>query len=242
MKKFRNIRNLYILRKEKEKERKKEKILYILYEILGTIALIGIIILGYILCFVILANSEELEELRKPAKYREPIYADYVIVRPEAIEKKIFEYINKIRVRNGLFELKYDEDLAKVAYNYANELYKANKLTHRLNGTDVGERVGEELGKKYKLVGENLFFLEKKHSYFDVNPPVLRYSESELAGYCVDGWEKSPSHLENILYENWEYTGIGIKYAYDKFYVVQIFGIRNDEYKEIKENDVIIIE
>lgn len=126
-----------------------------------------------------------------------------------ADESEIFALVNDERRKKRLGSLAWDDDLAKVARKYSQQMAMGNFFGHfDKNGDGVEARVdAARIG--WRKIGENLFLCQ---------------GIDDFDSFAVRGWMKSPSHRENILDSEWTLTGIGIAESRDgKIYVTQIF-------------------
>jgi uncharacterized protein YkwD len=126
-------------------------------------------------------------------------------------ERKIYKLVNKERQERRVKELKWNEDLAKLARAYSEKMAKESFFSHvdkdRKSPTD---RVREAKITGWQEVGENLFYY----------PKVAK----DIFIIAVDNWMKSPGHRRNILNRNFTATGVGIaKSKRGEIYVTQIF-------------------
>jgi uncharacterized protein YkwD len=128
----------------------------------------------------------------------------------EQTEAEIFEMVNEQRRRNNLNALEWDEELAKVARDYSRKMARENFFDHfDPDGENVVERAKNARVKNWSKIGENLFYCE---------------NIDEFSRVAVKGWMKSPTHKENILDREWNYSGIGVYVERDnRVYVTQVF-------------------
>lgn len=128
----------------------------------------------------------------------------------EQTEADIFDLVNRQRLKNGLNELEWDDELARLARNYSEKMAGGGFFDHYdPEGATVVERAKKARVKNWSKIGENLFFCEGVDQF------------SRLA---VRGWMKSPTHKENILDRDWNRSGIGIFAAPgNRIYVTQVF-------------------
>ena len=120
-------------------------------------------------------------------------------------EEKILNYVNKYRKENGLKELKPLSNLQQVAKLKAQDLVQYEYFSHTSDRLGTPFEMLKQNKINYKLAGENLAG--------NIN--------SEKA---VKAWINSPTHKENILEQDFEYTGICVIESpiYGKVFV-QIF-------------------
>ena len=126
-----------------------------------------------------------------------------------AEERGIFALVNDERRRKRLKTLNWDNDLARVARKYSQQMAKGNFFSHfDKNGNGVEERA-DAAKISWSKIGENLFFCI---GIEDFNAAAVR------------GWLNSPEHRRNLLGKDWTDTGIGIAESRDgKIYITQVF-------------------
>lgn len=128
------------------------------------------------------------------------------------IRVEIVELTNNLRRQNGLPALTMDDDLMAVAQVRADEA--AATLAYRHERPD-GRRT--KTAAKYTgdfRYGENL----------GAKDLGGRSPEGILAEKQFDGWNQSTEHRENILYDVYHSTGVGIAQdRYGMYYIVQSF-------------------
>ncbi len=108
-----------------------------------------------------------------------------------ADEKELLRLINAERTKNGLSELKFSEDLLKVARDKAKDLVDNNYFSHNSPTYGSPFDMMKSYGITYKTAGENIA------------------GNSTLQG-AVTAWMNSEGHRANILSNAYNYTGIGI--------------------------------
>ncbi len=147
-------------------------------------------------------------------------FSDDVVLNPNknpvdifALERLVFDLINKKRLEFGLSPVVWSDDLERLAHAYSNNMATNNFFSHQgLDGKKVNNRANAMGIKKWRSLGENIAY---NRGY---DNPV----ES-----VVESWMKSPGHRENILNNRWEKSGVGIAVARDgTYYFTQIF-LRN---------------
>ena len=99
--------------------------------------------------------------------------------------------INAERTKNGLSELKFSEELLKVARDKAKDLVDNNYFSHNSPTYGSPFDMMKSYGITYKTAGENIA------------------GNSTLQG-AVTAWMNSEGHRANILSNAYNYTGIGI--------------------------------
>lgn len=115
-------------------------------------------------------------------------------------------YTNDVRRRNGVSEkLKVGtESQLRNAVRYAKVLGDLGRLEHQ----DLGE-AAQDVGCNRFIVGENI---------------AMNFGDSDVAKTCVDQWENSAGHLENILRPGTKEVVVGFHFNNDgRIYCVQTF-------------------
>ncbi len=124
------------------------------------------------------------------------------------MEAKVRQQINEIRQKHGLEPLKANDELAKVARAYSQEMAQKNFFSHiDPEGTNPAKRVSAS-GLPYWIVAENLFM--------STNAP-------QPVPLAVKGWMASPGHRENILRSGVTETGVGVWREGTTYYITQLF-------------------
>ena len=126
-------------------------------------------------------------------------------VESSASEKLVLDLINEQRRQEGLPELKFDSRLMKLARLKTEDMLEENYISHNSDRYGKVFNMIEVNNIDYKIAGEN----------------IARNLNEERA---VNAWMNSISHKENILEEEYQYTGISV--VKDKEYgylFVQIF-------------------
>ncbi len=150
----------------------------------------------------------------------------------EKVASLILQRMNEIRVKNGIPELKRNHSLEKAAQDHVNYISKLGTLSHKqpsANKAKARQRV-EFYGGKMQGVGENT-------AYIRVRDPALYKGENgqidtvsistyeQAADYMTYAWMNSPHHKENIVYSDYVFTGIKVKYSerHRSLFAVQVF-------------------
>lgn len=124
-----------------------------------------------------------------------------------AVERKVFELINRQRAENNLTPLEWSDEVAKIARLHSENMAKYKFFSHL--GQDGLTAVERASSIKWRLIGENI--------------GMTRGFENPAQVAC-DGWMKSLGHRENLLNGNWQETGIGVAIAADgTYYFTQVF-------------------
>lgn len=118
---------------------------------------------------------------------------------------KIFELVNKERIKNNASPLKINDDLARAADNKAKFLIENNIFEHNTQNKKFSDWI-KESGYNYSFIGENLAenFVDSKST--------------------IEAWLESESHKENMLNKNFTETGIAVVQKNNRIIIVQIFG------------------
>lgn len=131
---------------------------------------------------------------------------DYTInIQSSDEEELVLKLINAERKKQGLFELKFDSRLMKLADLKTNDMLEENYVSHNSDKYGKIFNMLEVNNIEYKIAGEN----------------IARNKNAELA---VKAWMNSKKHRENILEERYEYTGISVvKDKEYRYLFVQVF-------------------
>ena len=122
-----------------------------------------------------------------------------------ADEQAILDQTNARRQEAGRAALKPNAVLFAIARKHAEEMAKANKLEHRLNGKNSGDRA-DAAGYKWTTVSENIAWNQR--------------SVAEV----MDGWMRSSGHRANLLGRDVTEMGVGIAAnSKGELYWVQVF-------------------
>lgn len=123
-------------------------------------------------------------------------------------EKEVLYYINNYRKENGLEELKPFSSLQAIAKIKAEDLVDNNYFAHTSSTLGTPFEMLQSNGVEYEVAGENL-------------------AGNINAIKAVEAWINSPSHKENILDKDYQYTGICVidSPVYGKMFVQIFIGI-----------------
>lgn len=121
------------------------------------------------------------------------------------LERSVFQKINQYRQQNGLSSLRLNSTISQQARQHSQTMANSRNLTH--DGFDG--RVQTIRGSiQIRGAAENVAF---NRGFSD---PVAQ---------AVDGWIKSPGHLQNIM-GNYNLTGVGVaQNNQGEFYFTQVF-------------------
>lgn len=129
-----------------------------------------------------------------------------------AVESRIFELLNELRVEQGLSELTNNAQLKKAADQRARETEETFSHT-RPDGSEAFTVLQEpEYEYNYRMAGENL------------GMATNLLDEEAMAELLFNGWVESEGHYENMVQEGFEEVGIGVHYDGEMLYATQLFG------------------
>jgi len=112
------------------------------------------------------------------------------------MEKQIFDLTNIYRHRHQVSALQEDDDVAAVAYSHSEDMYDNNYFSHTTeDGKGLKERLEDE-GVYYLSAGENI---------------AAQHTDAPAA---MEGWLNSEGHREALLYEDYNYLGVGVHRLY----------------------------
>lgn len=149
-------------------------------------------------------NGETLVKLRPYAlSYRGELISAEKLNRSEwepienGEEQEILDMTNIIRRRFGLHSLKWNEEVAKVAFQHSKEMAVKHYFSHTSpTAGGLGDRF-HDANIAYLQAGENI---------------AAHYTDGISA---VFGWLNSKGHRKNLLHK--AYTGLGVG-VYEKYY------------------------
>lgn len=117
----------------------------------------------------------------------------------EAIEWAVFDFVNLERKKEGLSELRWNEDLASIARIHSERMSKEGAVSHYEDDLTLAERMNKAGFKKWTALGENV----AQNRGYD-NP----------AKAAVERWMQSDGHRRQILDPRYTVTAVGV--AYDR--------------------------
>ncbi|MCL2860474.1 MAG: CAP domain-containing protein [Oscillospiraceae bacterium] len=121
------------------------------------------------------------------------------------VEQETLGLINQERTSRGLNILKLDSTLQYLAEEKAEDIVKNNYFAHYSNKYGSAFDMMKSANVEYRVAGENL-------------------AESPDIKEAVNAWMNSESHRENILDENFQYTGMAVIKTKDRGYIfVEMF-------------------
>lgn len=114
----------------------------------------------------------------------------------DSMEKQIYEMTNIYRNRFDLDPLNKDKDVAKVAYTHSEDMYENNFFSHdSQDGRNLKDRLEQE-EIYYLSAGENI---------------AAQHTDAPAA---MEGWLNSEGHRDAMLYEDYNYIGVGVHHLY----------------------------
>lgn len=118
----------------------------------------------------------------------------------DGLSEQLFRLVNMERVNQNpsLGQLAWDDDLAKIAGDYACRMIEGEFFGHV--DPDSKSKPHQRLttaGYEYHIMGENL--------------AVGQYTAAEV----FDRWMRSPPHRANLVATEWKRAGIGVRAADD---------------------------
>ena len=118
-------------------------------------------------------------------------------------EQEVIRLVNEVRKQNGLSELKYDWELARVARYKSQDMKDNGYFAHNSPVYGSPFDMIKNFGISYRSAGEN----------------IARGQRTPEA--VMNAWMNSSGHRANIL--NASYTKIGVGYVADGKYWTQMF-------------------
>jgi uncharacterized protein YkwD len=167
--------------------------------------------------------DEEDETEKLPTRPRiapeKNVKRDYVYTPPPmpetipTLEREAFELINARRAADGLPQLTWSDEVAKVARAHSQNMAGYKFFSHQgLDGLMVNGRADQVGLNKWRSIGENIAFMR---------------GYEHPAEFAVECWMESASHRSNLLRADWKESAIGVAQASDgSYYFTQVFLIR----------------
>lgn len=123
-------------------------------------------------------------------------------------EEEVLNLINEQREQYGLESLKPYGELQRIAKIKAQDLVNNKYFSHTSPTLGTPFEMLQKEGITYKYAGENL-------------------AGNETGVKAVNAWMNSPAHRDNILDQDYEYTGICVvdSEVYGKVYVQLFMGV-----------------
>jgi uncharacterized protein YkwD len=140
------------------------------------------------------------------------------IQHPRELERRIVQFTNEARRKNGLSTLDPDDNLAVKAREKCDDMLRNNYFSHTSPGGKTFEdRITEEKPASFRTMsraGENIYMGNR----FDYTVDV-----KTQARLIVDGWMTSPGHRKNMLDPDYTHLGVGVAAKGKECYAAQIF-------------------
>ena len=130
-----------------------------------------------------------------------------------AMEREVFELVNKARTENGLSPLSWANDLASVARAHSSDMISRNFFSHtNPDGESPSDRLKRN-GISYRASAENIAYGQQS------------------ASAVMEAWMNSSGHRANILSRNVTELGVGaVKNSRGTIYWTQVFVSREQAY------------
>jgi uncharacterized protein YkwD len=135
------------------------------------------------------------------------------VVADHKLEHEVFELLNAERVRRGLTELPWSDEVAKVARIHSDNMASGKFFSHRgSDGSMVDDRADRVGLSDWRLIGENIAYVRG----FE-NP----------AKTAVEKWLESTAHRNNLLGTTWQESAVAVAITADgTIYMTQVFLFR----------------
>ena len=131
--------------------------------------------------------------------------AEAMSVTERTFAEEVLLLVNDERALEGLPPLVWDESIADVAFDHAQDMASEMYFEHRsLDGSTPGDRL-EDAGLGGSFWGENIAMGQP-------DPQAV-----------VDDWMSSEGHRENILEPRFGRMGVGVRFGWDGPFWVQDF-------------------
>lgn len=114
----------------------------------------------------------------------------------QGMEQQIFELTNIYRERFNVARLKLDEEVAKVAFLHSEDMYENNYFSHTSK---------DNKGLKERLEAQNVYYLSAGENI------AAQHTDAPAA---MEGWLNSEGHRDALLYEDYNYLGVGVHRLY----------------------------
>jgi uncharacterized protein YkwD len=132
------------------------------------------------------------------------------------LELAVFNEINNVRQQYGIHPLRWDDQVAEVARKHSEDMARRNYYEHvSPEGKHPQDRINENHIDCY--VGENL---------------MLTY-DTEIK-HIIQSWLKSEGHKQNLLYADYDRTGVGTAANNMHVFITQDFCVSDKVVKQHK--------
>ncbi|MCI0476671.1 MAG: CAP domain-containing protein [Anaerolineales bacterium] len=135
-----------------------------------------------------------------------------------AVSQEVIDGINTARAQRGLFLLRNDVVLTRIANDRSGDMITRGYFSHYdpATGQEPLLRYLQATKFAYRYAGENIAEIKNDAGWV---PPWLtigsRYSTVDLANEFVKGWLNSPEHRANIFNVNYRRTGVALAISGD---------------------------
>ena len=138
---------------------------------------------------------------------------DQLVAAAQRLEKELFGLLNAERVRKGLSELMWNDDVAKVARTHSDNMAKENFFSHRgSDGSMVDDRADRAGLGSWRVIGENIAYVR---------------GFEKPASTAIEKWLESDAHRNNLFGPNWQESAVGVAITQDgTYYMTQVFLFR----------------
>jgi len=144
----------------------------------------------------------------------------------EEFRKEVLETHNKYRSNHKVGNLKCNNDLNKLAQEWADHLTTAGGLSHSKN-TYEGKRIGENVASRWGSIGADYTGREVVDQW---------YAEEKKYNYEKD-YQSEAGHFSQVVWKNTEEMGVGKSFGEDgRVYVVVNYYPAGNILRHFKEN------
>ncbi len=133
-----------------------------------------------------------------------------------ALKIRLFELVEEERMQGGAKPMSLDPDLAAGAQAHSDEM--ARKRSFDTKNPNGNLAVNTLLSRDPKFVG---FFAENSAAQY-FTPSQGLDPESMARGF-LQIWLESPSHRNNLMYRDFDRTGIGVAVNGNAIYAAEVF-------------------
>ena len=160
-----------------------------------------------------LDDDDETPLPTRPRVARTAAVRSSVVVNGSAVARAAFDLINRKRAENGLSQLTWNDDLARVATGHSANMAEYSFFSHKgLDSKLVSDRADAEKVGRWRAIGENIAF---------------NRGFADPAAKTVELWLDSSAHRRNMLSPDWKESAIGVAINEDgAYYFTQVFLVR----------------
>jgi hypothetical protein len=153
-----------------------------------------------------------------------------------ALEKQLFDLVNREREKAGVSKLEWNDNLARAALRHSQLLDEHQELSHQFaREPSLQERVGVT-GTRFNAVAENVAQAQEADGARRI---LMRYPAEEVEN-AHKGLMESPGHRANILSPAYNAIGISIVQDGQQLYVTQDFAHIMPSYNEQQIRDALV--